>query len=247
MFNLNKIKCYIYNYLFILILLHFSVFTCQQDQGDSLIRSTNTVDIQVCASSILSNSRDLLQVTINENLKAILQTSAIYLTRTYTTDLGTICFLYVYQSTSPQSARDSVPILVQNNGILSMTFQSRTVQCAVSAVPWQGEGSGPLGPGLPWQWTGTDAILWGGSIAGILLTCIIGICCYVRIVSSREHERVEKLLMRDRELIRELIPKIHPKDIKKLKLPIGIIVPNNNNSKVSSEKIHIEAEKNIKK
>ena len=38
----------------------------------------------------------------------------------------------------------------------------------------------------------------------------------MRLTSSREHERVEKLLTRDREIIRELIPKIHPQDIHKI-------------------------------
>jgi hypothetical protein len=41
----------------------------------------------------------------------------------------------------------------------------------------------------------------------------LGVCCYVRLTASREHERVEKLLMRDRDVIRELIPKLRPKDI----------------------------------
>jgi hypothetical protein len=162
----------------------------------------------------MSNSKDTLQTTISENLQTILQSSAVYLARTYTTDLGTICFLYVYQSTSPQSARDAVPVLTQRGGIFSFNFQSRVIQSTVTAIPWQGEDSGVLGPGLPWKWTGSDAILWGGSISGILLVFVLGVCCYVRLTASREHERVEKLLMRDREVIRELIPKIrHTRDL----------------------------------
>ena len=209
------------------------VYICQftySQQIESITRTTNSVDIQLCVSSIMSNSKDTLQTTISENLQTILQSSAVYLARTYTTELGTICFLYVYQSTSPQNARDAVPVLTQHGGIFSFNFQSRVIQSTVTAIPWQGEDSGVLGAGLPWQWTGSDAVLWGGSISGVLLTFVLGVCCYVRLTASREHERVEKLLMRDRDVIRELIPKLRPKDIiikKKDNTITPTITPNN--------------------
>ena len=66
------------------------------------IRSLNSVDIQVCVSSvILADERPGLQKAISAELQLLLDSSAVYYTRIYTTDKGTACFLYVFQVLYP--------------------------------------------------------------------------------------------------------------------------------------------------
>ena len=179
------------------------------------LRSTNSVDIQVCASSILSDERDGVQLAIQAQLQfALGSTTSVYYTRAYTTNLGTICFLYVYQASSPDMAKNSIPILLNNEATFSVQYRGFDISCAIAAVPWQGEGYGPLGPDIPWQWTGTDVILWGGSTAGILLSCTVAMCCFVSISLSRERKRASDILKSDRHLLGDLLVAMPSQDKK---------------------------------
>ena len=169
------------------------------------LRSTSSVDILVSASSVLSDDRNGVQLAIAAQLQMALGSTALYFTRAYTTAQGTICFLYVYQALSPEMARNSVPILLNNEATFSVQYNGFDVGCTIAAVPWQGEGYGPLGPDIPWQWTGSDVILWGGSAAGILLSCVVGMCCFVRLSVSREQQRAANILKGDRHLLGDLM------------------------------------------
>lgn len=169
------------------------------------LRSTSSVDIQVCASSVLSNERSGVQQSIAGQVQEALGSTSVYLTREYTTNTGTVCFLYVYQAPSPEIARNSGPILLTNGVVCPVQYSGFEIGCTIAAVPWQGEGYGPLGPDIPWQWTGSDVILWGGSTAGTLIFCMIGVCCFIRIAISREQKRASDILQIDKNLIGNVI------------------------------------------
>jgi hypothetical protein len=175
------------------------------------MRTTNSIDIQVCASSVLSSERDGVQTSVVAQIKQALDSTAVYYTRAYSTNAGGICFLYVYQASSPTMARNAVPLLLRssdndNNGaVFSVQYNGFELGCSITAVPWQGEGYGPFGPDLPWQWTGNDVIMWGGCTAGALVFCVLGMCCLVRISASREQQRADKILQLDKRLLRDLV------------------------------------------
>ena len=209
--------------LLLLSTIHMSTVVAQQiveANTEFTMRTTNSVDIQVCASSVLSNERDGVQASVVAQIKQALDSTAVYYTRAYSTNAGGICFLYVYQASSPAMARNAVPILLRsnnnNNGAaFSVQYNGFDLGCSITAVPWQGEGYGPFGPDIPWQWTGSDVIMWGGCIAGVLVFCVVGMCCLVRISASREQQRADKILQLDRRLIRDLVETAH--DIEKQK------------------------------
>jgi hypothetical protein len=193
-----------------------------EENTDFTVRTTNSVDIQVCASSVLSNERDSVQASIIAQIKLALDSTGVYYTRAFSTNAGGVCFLYVYQASSPSMARNAVPILLtnsnnnNNNGaVFSVQYNGFDLGCSITAVPWQGEGYGPFGPDIPWQWTGSDVIMWGGCIAGTLVFCILGMCCLVRISASQERQRADKILLMDKRLIRDLVEVAH--DIEKQK------------------------------
>ena len=223
--------------LFLLLLLSTHHTLAQQiveANTEFTMRTTNSVDIQVCASSVLSNERDGVQTSVVAQIKQALDSTAVYYTRAYSTNDGGICFLYVYQASSPVMARNAVPILLRsnnnNNGAaFSVQYNGFDLGCSITAVPWQGEGYGPFGPDLPWQWTGSDVIMWGGCIAGVLVFCILGMCCLVRISASREQQRADKIFQLDKRLIRDLVDTAH--DTEKHKKHQG----RKTNSQTSSE------------
>ena len=63
------------------------------------LRSANSVDIQVCVSSVvLADERASVEKAVAAQLQSLLQNSAVYYTRIYTTNKGTTCFLYVFQA-----------------------------------------------------------------------------------------------------------------------------------------------------
>jgi len=144
---------------FFLVFPHFSFDALALAQQQPLnsnseltVRTTSSVDIQVCAAGVLTDERSTVQTAIATKLKFQLsQTTAVYLIRQYTTALGTVCFLYVYQAPSPQIAAETEAILTYEagSGLLSVVYgtNSASLQCSLSVVPWQGED-----PPLPlWQ------------------------------------------------------------------------------------------------
>ena len=167
------------------------------------IRSLNSVDIQVCVSSvILADERPGVQKAISAELQLLLDSSAVYYTRIYTTDKGTACFLYVFQASSPAAAKNAIPALLGTSGV---PYNGFTVECTIAAVPWRGEGDGPLGPDIPWRWTGADVILWGSSTAAVLVFCVVGVCCFVNISNSKEQRKVDEMLRSDKRLVEDFI------------------------------------------
>ena len=176
-----------------------------ESNSEFTMRTVNSVDIQVCVSSILSDEKNDVQLAISTKLQADLSSTSVYYTRLYTTIQGTVCFLYVYQASSPEMARNSVPTLLHGDATLYVRYKNIDVSCTIAAVPWQGEGYGPLGPDIPWKWTGSDVILWGGCIAGLLLFLVIAMCCFVRFSVNREQQRASDILKADRHLLGNLI------------------------------------------
>ena len=86
-----------------------------------------------------------------------------------------------------------------------MPYNGFTVECTIAAVPWRGEGDGPLGPEILWRWTGADVILWGGSTAAVLVFCVVGVCCFVNISNSKEQRKVDEMLRSDKRLVEDFI------------------------------------------
>jgi len=191
-----------------------------ESNSEFTMRSSNSVDIQVCVSSVLSDERNDVQLVIATKLQAELASTSVYYTRLYTTSQGTVCFLYVYQASSPDMARNSAAILLHNEATLYVRYKNNDVSCTIAAVPWQGEGYGPLGPDIPWEWTGSDVILWGGCIAGLLLSLVIAMCCFVRFSVGKEQLRASEILKADRHLLGDLIMVL---DVDKKKKPITIV------------------------
>ena len=72
------------------------------------MRNSNSIDIQVCAPSVLANERDGVQKSIFNQIKQTLDNTAVYYTRLYSTSTGTVCFLYVFQASSPDMAQNAV-------------------------------------------------------------------------------------------------------------------------------------------
>ena len=77
-----------------------------------------------------------------------------------------------------------------NNNMIMM-------QGSFVAVPWQGEDP-PLFAGAPAM---SDLILWGAVAGGVLLACIISMCCFAVLQSAHERSRAEKLLAEDRRAL----------------------------------------------
>lgn len=157
------------------------------------LRTTSSVDIQVCAPGVLSDER----VSVADAISAVLrfqlaQTSAVYLVREYTSTSGDVCFLYVYQAPSPEIASYTEMMLAQQSGqeglltiqYTSATGASLTLQCATAVAPWRGEDP-PL-PIFP-EVTAADLIMWGAIAGGALAFAVVTACCCVICALSRKH------------------------------------------------------------
>ena len=102
-------------------------------------------------------------------------------------------------------ARDAIPILMNGGNTFGVPYNGFSVEGTIAAVPWRAEGDGPLGPDIPWRWTGADVILWGGSTASVLVFCVIGMCCFVKVSNSREQKKIDDLLKSDKRLLQDFI------------------------------------------
>jgi hypothetical protein len=148
-------------------------------QSNAVLRSTNSVDIQLCVSTaILSPQRDAFQQALASYLmQTILNSNALYLDRQYTTDEGALCYLYVYQGQSPSNAMRVLERLTQQS-TLGIPFASTTIQCSVAAAQWTGDSLDYLGAPFPGLWTINDVVLWGACLLSLLTLCMAGGCCY---------------------------------------------------------------------
>lgn len=192
------------------------------------LRTTASVDIQVCVGGVLSDERAVVQAGVLEALRfALMRTTAVYPVRRYTTSAGTVCFLFVYQAPSPDDAaltealiraadagRASSPSTNTNTETdaaaaaaaaeLTLTVDidsRRQLQCAVTAIVWQGED-----PPLPlWGASATDLVLWGGIAGGVLLACLLSACCFAALSRSEDERRARALLDTDRAVLRRLL------------------------------------------
>ena len=106
------------------------------------LRTTSSVDIQVCAGGLLSDQRDAAGAAVLTQLQYLLsRTTAVYLVRMSTTQLGTVCWLFVYQAPSPAFAATAETLIAQQSGAgsLVVAFNGQQLQCTTDVVPWVGE------------------------------------------------------------------------------------------------------------
>ena len=150
------------------------------------LRTTSSVDLQVCAAGVLSDERDALEAAIAARLRADLQdTSAVYLVRTYAID-GGACFLYVYQAASPSDAAETEAWIAAHEanrlGTLTVNVGRVAFECALAVVPWQGED-----PPLPlWSVPASTLVQWTVIAGAVLVVCLCSACCFVFIAGVRE-------------------------------------------------------------
>ena len=190
----------------LLLLLLLFCFVDGQIIGNELtMRSYDSVDIEVCADNILASEQSSLQTVIVTRLRELLSSTAVYPTRRYSAT-ATVCFMFVFQARNPEEARESVhKIDSSDTSTLDVVFEGFSLVCRVTAVPWVGEDSGPLG--LSWEFTASDVLLWGAVGGGTLLFCVVATCCFVQLTAHREQKRANALLAKDSALLGHHVPK----------------------------------------
>ena len=167
------------------------------------LRTTASVDIQVCAGGVLSDQRDAVQAAVLAEVQFLLgRTTAVYPIRQYTTGLGTVCYLLLYQAPSPEAASLAETLVAQRSGpgVLSVDYAGQQLDCTTAVVPWQGED-----PPLPlWQVSAGDLILWGGAAGACAAFCLVAVCCFVALAHGEDARRAQRLLRRDHRVLRRL-------------------------------------------
>ena len=177
----------------------------QPPQPEETLRTTSSVDVQVCVDGVLSTERDAVQQATQATLTAALSSSAVYAVRRYTTASGAACFLFVYQAPSPEGARTAAARLGQlaaGGDGLPIVYRNTQIRGSYEAVPWRGEEPPPVA-GAPSVGT---LILWGGVGGGVLLACLVGTCCFALLSDARERRRADAILAADRELLLKIKP-----------------------------------------
>jgi hypothetical protein len=180
----------------------------QLASSELTMRTTASVDVQVCAAGVLSDERSAVQAAVLEQLQFLLgRTTAVYLVRQYTTNAGAACFMYVYQAPSPEDAAMAETLIAQQSGdapnTLLVIVGGQRLQCATAVVPWRGED-----PPLPlWQASASDLVLWGGVSGGVLAFCLVVTCCFVALARSEDERRARAILRTDRHALRALFRK----------------------------------------
>jgi len=156
-----------------LLLLH-----CSRGQvSNAVLRTSNSVDVQVCVTTaFLTPLRGDFQTALFAYLtQTILKSDALYLDRQYTTAQGGLCYLYVYQGTSPSNAVQALERLTQQ---ISIQLGQDTIECSVTAAQWSGDDLSYLGAPFPLLWTVNDLVLWTSCVLAGLCLCVAGICCF---------------------------------------------------------------------
>lgn len=161
---------------------------------NQVIRSTNSVDIQICIqTAFLTPQRDVFQQTLSAYImQNILSSNALYLDRQYTTNQSVLCYLYVYQGSSPSNAVSVLQRLAQRS-TLQIPFAGSAIDCAVTAAQWSGDDLSYLGAPFPQLWTVNDLVLWGSCMLAVLILCMSGICIFA-LCKLRGHENSGALL-----------------------------------------------------
>jgi hypothetical protein len=167
-------------------------------------QNLNSVDIEVCADSIMASDHVPLQTAVQARLRDLLATDGVYATRMYTAS-ATICYMFLYQGRSPTEVREAVQTLLTDSlltdtPMLAVTFGAISLPCRIAAEPWAGEDIGPLGLNL-WQLTAGDVMLWGGIAGGILMLFSVIVCCFVCMSAKKESKRMAALLAKDRKAL----------------------------------------------
>lgn len=196
------------------ILLHITTIKAQLsllDGVESTVRNSNSVEIQACLNPnvVMSVQLDQVKETLYTDLKSILKSSAVFYVKTYTntaSESGTVvvggtCFMFVYQAISPELARDGVymiSVFPKQIQLTSNDYSTIPVPVNVKAFPWKATEDTFLN--LGWSVKGSDLILWGACVGGLLFICTIGVCLFVQLSISREHTLAQKLLEKDRAL-----------------------------------------------
>ena len=180
------------------------------------MRTFNSVDIQVCVDGILSSEHAAVQTAVGTQLRAMLLATAVYFIRTYTVAAkGTVCYVFVYQARNPEGARLAVQTLMTDQSSLQVPYASGFLPCAIDAVPWRGEDTGPVG--MDWHLSANDVMLWGGCAGSVLALCSVSVCCFVQLSMGKESRRAEALLAKDRRMLLQGVtePKHTAKSAKK--------------------------------
>jgi hypothetical protein len=112
-----------------------------------------------------------VQGAVLEALVSQLNSTSVYYESSYRSALSDLCYLFVYQAPSPVLARSAAAYL-SNLGLV----RSVGVQAQLLAVVWNGQGDG--GVQLPFDWTASEVLLWGGCALGLLFSLLASICCY---------------------------------------------------------------------
>lgn len=184
-----------------------------------ITRDANTVDIQACVRSILSDDRVPFQIALRNFLVGRLASTSLFLTRVYSNTAGDYCFLYVYQGADPAASRQAVTLInPQGTGSgASTTVQvaftgasgaTMTWPVAVTASPWQaGSSNTPLGVPLPNQWSAEDFLMWSVAVGGALLfLALVACCCIVRATFVQDSASMASIMEADRTVLSVLSP-----------------------------------------
>lgn len=180
---------------FVFMFIFFAVFAfAQQLTQEATMRNTNSVEIQVCVPSniVLSSVLENAKTRILSDFKSLVQSSAVYYLRTYTNTVSSgTCFMYVFQANSPKQAQEGVIVLSSKNTVrVGDESSEQIIQVNTKVVPWTGMDEQILG--LGWDISGNDIIMWGVGFGCLLLLCIIGMCFYVQLATTRQQANVDK-------------------------------------------------------
>ena len=180
--------------LLLLLLLRAAEASVLIASSELTLRTTSSVDVQVCAAGVLSDEREALEAVIAARLRADLHdTTAVYLVRTYAIN-GGVCFLYVYQAASPTDSAETEAWIAAHEanrlGTLTVNLGGIAFECALAVVPWQGED-----PPLPlWAVSASTLVEWTLIAGGVLAVCLFSACCFVLLASMRDGQRMRRML-----------------------------------------------------
>ena len=179
-------------------------------ESELTLRTTSSVDMQVCASNLLSTDRDPVEAIVIASLRyALGQTTAVYLVRESTASAGgTVCWTFVYQAPNPDAAARAGRAIANAQppgtprDTLAVPYGGMPLLCSLAVVPWQGE-SAPIVQ-LP-DLSALDIVFYGGAAGGIMGVCMVATCCFIALSYSQDERRAQNVLRADRRAIRRLI------------------------------------------
>ena len=179
--------------------------------SDRTLRTTSSVDLQVCATGVLSDERVDFEAAVHTQLRAALDdSSAVYLTRSYTTAAdANYCLLYVYQAPSPADAalaESQIADAMHAQDTLIILFQGAQVTCALAVVPWAGDDA----PLPIWNVSAATMLLWTAVAGGALVVCLFAACVFVAIANTQDSHHARQLLANDRVALLNAMKKHAP-------------------------------------